>query len=901
MTLLPGSGRFVLLGSIVLLGSVFLLGCGGSDTPAPADAGAGSDTSVDETAAPDDSTADPTPESEAAEGAAEGTAKAPSEESPESPPAEEKSASEPKGEESSKAPKKEAAPPADEKKAPEKKAPAEAAPAAATDQPAEEVVARSEDVAEWKEKDYRAAKEDRDPRLLDAVAYLGENHSGDPDTAKLLAELLAVPEDPEPEPKPEPKVEKKPPKRSMSAEEGMEAGMDGGMDEGMGYEGDVMEEPMDDAPTGEDDMMYDPESAEGGGGRQQASAKAPLAAAYVSLTGGIVRALGANGTKEARAVLERLLAGQVLLGNDRAAVGAVLRTLVDFPSTENDALLRKTLTAPETYRPSTEKLTEMFKQLLGASSEPKEGESPEEKPGEKEQAVETLVAASLANTVTAEDLQDTALPLVERSASMRLRYDLAAYLIGTPSEKIGPRLQELVTATHPLNVQAQIGLYRYAKTPPEMRDAFERYFTSYAGCALGRMLDVSTDVGAALEMPVSTGRGPAAQAGPQGWSGFGDTTTPRPELRGGGASGQDETGMQDDTGMPDEAPADDGYTPDVDPGPAPEGTEGMPSDYMGDEGGGAPGGQARQLKGPGAADKFSIQKFDEVAAGNPNLPYELARQLWGSELGGVMAAKMNALTGLSEGAQLLMLAGHIPTDAMRAQLLKTLQAHWIDGPEALASASVASESGVMDPGFIIILKSLPRREPPARQKGEPTKEQHAQYAWMQTVYSTILGYCERFQKAAENEKIAPAEVLESLPFRVHSTDTITHIYAVDWQKRVGNRLTGAPVDPMRVYYVRFEGDAQYNKVVGAYTRVVPSASERLLRNGLWIEGGKSSPEGTRVSMDVIIERQERKAERADARTERKPTDATEPLVVHVLYVEIKDPNPPKAAEAAEAG
>lgn len=891
MTLLPVSGRFVLLGSIVLLGSVLLLGCGGSKAPAPADAGAGSDASADETAPMDDSTPAPAAEGEAAEG----TAKAPGEDSPESAPAEKKPAGEPKGEESSPVPAKEPASPANEEKAPEKKAPAETASAAAAEQPAEQIAARPEEVADWKEKDYRSAKVDRDPRLLDAVAYLGESNSGDPDTAKLLAELLTVPEDPEPEPKPEPKVEKKPPRRPA----GDEGGMDTGMDEGMGYEGDVMEEPMDDAPTGEDDMMYDPESAEGGGGggRQQASTKAPLAATYVSLTGGIVRALGANGTKEARAVLERLLAGQVLVGNDRAAVGAVLRTLVDFPSTENDALLRKALTAPESYRPSTDKLMEMFKQLLGATSGPQEGEKPEPKPGEKAQAVETLVAASLANTVTAEDLQDTTLPLVERSASMRLRYDLAAYLIGTPSEKIGPRLQELVTATHPLNVQAQIGLYRFAKTPPTMRDSFERYFTSYAGSALGRMLGISTDEGAALEMPVSTGRGPAAQAGPQGWSGFGDTTVPRPEPRNGGISGQAETGMPDDVGMPDDAPADDGYSPDADPMPSPEGTEGMPSDYMGDEGAGAPGGQARQFKGLGAADKFSIQKFDEVAAGNPNLPYELARQLWGNELGGAMTAKMNALTGLSEGAQLLMLAWHIPTDTMRAQLLKTLQAHWIEGPQALASASGVSETGMSDPGFIIILKSLPRREPPARQKGEPTKEQSAQYAWMQTVYGTILGYCERFRKAAENEKIAPAEVLESLPFRVHSTDTITHLYAVDWQKRVGNRLIGAPVDPMRVYYARFEGNAQYNKVVGAYTRVVPSASERLLRNGLWIDGGKSSPEGTRVSMDVIIERQERKAEQIDARTERKPTDATEPLVVHVLYVEIKDPNPPKAGEA----
>ena len=594
-------------------------------------------------------------------------------------------------------------PPAKAETAPEEKpAPATVA------EPSEVADPRPEDVVAWQDEDYLAAKENRDPRLLDAVAYLGENSSGDPDAAKLLVELLATPEDPEPEPKPEPKVEKKPAKKSGSEYDEYPGGPGGGMEEGYEemYGGEQMEEGYEGA---EDEMMAEyegmegyeggPEGGEGSypgsGGQRKTATKTPLSASYVSLTGGIVRALGANGTNESRKVLEQLLGGKISVGKERAVVGAILRTLIDYPSTENDELLRKALTAPESFRPSSEKMTAMLKQALGQmGAEPKEGE--------KEQDVDALVAASLANTVTAEDIQDTTLPLIEKSASMGLRYDLAAYLIGKPSEKIGPRLQELVTATHPLNIQAQIGLYRYPKTPPEMRDSFERYFTSYASSTLGRMLAVSTDEGADLEEPASAGTEGSTQGAKQGWSGFGDKPTQQGPQQGSPGGGSTPYGSGSPEGYGPGSPEDmetGGMTEEEHGSEYTGGTEaeGSPSEGMADyegygEGSGGSGGSVgpggeggarKPQEGPGKADKMSLVKFEEVAAGNPNLPYELARQLWGKELGATLVSKMNALTGLEEGAQLLMLAGHIPTDAMRSQLQKALLAHWVDGPPGI--------------------------------------------------------------------------------------------------------------------------------------------------------------------------------------------------------------------------
>ena len=759
----------------------------------------------------------------------------------------------------------EGTPPAEAEEAPE----GESADVAVAE-PAEAVAPRPEDFAAWEDKDFRSAKEDRDPKLLDAVAYLGESASGDAEAAELLVELLTTSEDPEPEPKPEPKVEKKPEKKKPAGYD--EYGTEGGMPPDMGgpmpsEEMSGMDESMPGPSEGEmyagmEESMAGPGAGGGGYGRQRGKTKTPLTASYVSLTGGIVRALGANGTKQAHTAMEQLLAGKIPVSKERAAAGAVLRTLIDYPSPENDELLRKALTSPESLRPNSEKLAAKLKQdFEKQAAEPKEGEDAKA----KEEDVDALVAVSLANTVTAEDIRDTVLPLVERSASMRLRYDLAAYMIGNPSEEIGSRLEELLTVTDPLNVQAQIGLYRYAGTPDETRASFERYFTSYALCTLGRILQISTDEAVSLEEPIPGGQGRPSR------SGFGN----RPSEMGPGA----EPGMEDPT-------------PPADMGPPPEERNRQEEAMAGMEGpmdtGRGPGGQGQPYKppqGPGEADKLSIQMFDEVAAEDPNLPYELARQLWGQELARVMTTKMEALESLEEGAQLLMLAGHIPTDTMRAQLYRTLNDHWVDGPEAFASAAVTSDKGISDPGFITVIKALPRREPPARAKTDPTEEMSAQYGWMETVYGTVRVFCERFQTAADNQMLNQVEVLENLPFRPHSTENLTHVYAFDWQKQVGNRLSGAPVDPMRIYYLRFEETGLYSKVLGAYKRAVPRASMRLVKDGSWIDGAKTGPDGLHVSMDAIIDR-------TDFNPNRRAVEP-EPLVTQVLYIEVNDPRPAK--------
>ena len=274
---LPGSAKIAWGGLIVLVCSVFLLGCGGGSDAPPADSGAGVapvDEGHPEPAMPEDAMPADEPSAPSEEPAAPGDESAAMDE-----------------------PAAEGTPPAEAEEAPE----GESADVAVAE-PAEAVAPRPEDFAAWEDKDFRSAKEDRDPKLLDAVAYLGESASGDAEAAELLVELLTTSEDPEPEPKPEPKVEKKPEKKPAGGYD--EYGTEGGMPPDMGgpmpsEEMSGMDESMPGPSEGEmyagmEESMAGPGAGGGGYGRQRGKTKTPLTASYVSLTGGIVRALGAN-------------------------------------------------------------------------------------------------------------------------------------------------------------------------------------------------------------------------------------------------------------------------------------------------------------------------------------------------------------------------------------------------------------------------------------------------------------------------------------------------------------------------------------------------------------------------------------------------------------------------------
>jgi len=261
-----------------------------------------------------------------------------------------------------------------------------------------------ESVAEWQEGDLYIARVQGNPQLAVAVTHYGKQAVGDERAATVLSNLLPPPAltdwlESRPEPTPRP--------RSTRKNRGVDA------------------KP---APT--------------------------------QLIEAIADALGANGSPKARETLGQMIAGTVPTEQDRTAAFAALKSLVDHPSLENEALLFEVLTKPDAVRPA----------------------------GRGE--------------VSADELRRKALELVRPHASRWLRRKVAEYIVA-PSTSPADRdlLGQLTAEVCPENLEAHLILYRNYGVTGSLRLAIEQELARYSSDTLGCLLGVPALCEKALANP----------------------------------------------------------------------------------------------------------------------------------------------------------------------------------------------------------------------------------------------------------------------------------------------------------------------------------------------------------------------------------------------------------------
>jgi hypothetical protein len=181
-----------------------------------------------------------------------------------------------------------------------------------------------DDVSQWKKEDYFRARVENNPKLVEAVARLGEKTRGSiPAAQGLIALLMPLP------PMPPPGA-------------GPPAAAPGTAAAGSPRP----------APT----AGASPGPAPAGAGMQPApgspTARPRNPADLQKLVEAIISTLGDNGTEPAQKTLELVLSGALATDDDKAAVEAALKALVAHPGPANDALLVRVITAPEVLRPA---------------------------------------------------------------------------------------------------------------------------------------------------------------------------------------------------------------------------------------------------------------------------------------------------------------------------------------------------------------------------------------------------------------------------------------------------------------------------------------------------------------------------------------------------------------------
>ena len=285
----------------------------------------------------------------------------------------------------------------------------------------------------------------------------------------------------------------------------------------------------------------------------------------------------------------------------------------------------------------------------------------------------------------------------------------------------------------------------------------------------------------------------------------------------------------------------------------------------------------------------------------------LAAPLWNAEFTNDLQARLQGLESLDADAPTVVLASTIPTDAVRAKLYRLFESHFDQGPQGLEAAGLAG-TVFSDPGTIVTMKLLPRKETKPRGSGvpnlsrlrerrgnprgnqpggqpygpsgqpngpsgqpygpgqppgsggspygqQPQQEQTTpSQEWNLTIERLLRATCERLAAAGKGR--GSQALAEKRPVLVPPNDVqILAEYHLEWPADLADKdkLSGVSLDPMAIHYVRFQGKSTVNKVMAFYRRQLTRPTEHAVATGTWMESLRSTPESSRrLSVDVLI-------------------------------------------------
>ncbi len=724
-----------------------------------------------------------------------------------------------------------------------------------------------DDVSFCARDDYYTARNVASPRLAEAVTYLGgafANVTREKKNEK-AATLLT---------------------RLLNAAPAQSSGS-GGPYGSMSSRGSMPMGPRGSAPMG---------SMPGSGGEAPKAPDKPLDAVSVAA---IVDALSVNGSRPARQTIFKVLAGTQTTDNEAAAVDAALASLLTHATPESEELLMTILVTPEKVRP----------RAPGESAQASGSQSGSYSRGSMGSMSQPYgPGSSSPRKMTTSELQNKAMAAVGQHGSDEFRLKIAKqFTDAKTTAELRTALGGVLLVSHPRNVAAQAVLHASANVDKEFKAQIERQFVQYSSGALATLLNVPFEPTAA----------PAPKRGSPGSGASGSYSGSMPPGRSGSmppsrsGSGDSRSGSMPPT-MSGSGDSMSGYTP---PETSEESTRNEEEEgsrrsgsYSGSRppsmSGSYPGSMPPGSMPPGAngAGTAGGGMFGAALAADPETPYRLARHLWSESFATGMVAGLDTVDSLQRNAQRVLLASTIPSDVVRAKLYQTLRKHWDDGPQGLEEAGMGY--GVFsDPGFLVVLKALPRKDAPAqeitakaaraRRRGRsgssrssgsgfgssgsnPNYESESgsapgssaaakepekpEYAWMGATEDYVRALCEQLERAGKSGRGKIAA--ESRPVEIPvPEESIQAEYQFQWPNDLAsgrNRLRGVSLDPMRVYYIRIRTKSAPLKILGYYKRKLARPVEHSSGGNYWLESTRPVEDSDRrLSVDMLVTKEDR--------------------------------------------
>ncbi|HUG89519.1 MAG TPA: hypothetical protein VML55_01710 [Planctomycetaceae bacterium] len=274
----------------------------------------------------------------------------------------------------------------------------------------------------------------------------------------------------------------------------------------------------------------------------------------------------------------------------------------------------------------------------------------------------------------------------------------------------------------------------------------------------------------------------------------------------------------------------------------------------------APGGQAGGVGfgGPQNAGAVSATALKiEVRPLSPDEARRALEYLGQAELLQTIEAQIRGLNSVTDGSagKQLALAASLPAPALRAAQCELLQQHWLAGADSL-TAQRLFEIGPRDPGFLVVLKSvpmlktLPLRQPPS---GRAQQENQVKHSWANAARQLVRTLNARFYAAALNRSGSATAVP---PVRLHTGANIAAEYRFVWPDDAGSLPAGL-AEPFVVHYVRVDaGKVNPQQVLTHYEKQVRGGSRAafaLNNHEAWIEHeGVADTPSRRRSIDILL-------------------------------------------------
>jgi hypothetical protein len=294
----------------------------------------------------------------------------------------------------------------------------------------------------------------------------------------------------------------------------------------------------------------------------------------------------------------------------------------------------------------------------------------------------------------------------------------------------------------------------------------------------------------------------------------------------------------------------------------------------------------------------------------------VAAVVWSRPLDALLCERLQTIDSLKDGREAVLLASTIPQTATRQALLKTLERHWEDGPDACLTPS-SPQGDVSEPGFVVLLKAVPKAAA-ARSHGPKRAPSTARLAaagaafkkwqehqeavdgaWIAARDRIVQSYCRLLEASGRSSARAehrlgrepdPAKALEAAGVATRPRARVVVALCVELPESACPSVVDAPLERLSVAYLRAEERGQPSKLAQYYQRQLKLPQSHAAAGAMHLESLEDDPRGARWrTTDVILSPSKPNPDR--------PPDEEQEIIVEILSVTIPAPHPTHDATA----